>query len=129
MTDRIKAVDVPWKRTIVIFALFIIGIGVAFNYVSQNSRLPTEVIWGMFAGFAFLELFLVMVLTCCMFRNEEIRDSKHLAKLHNDIKQASDERIGLLRMNKKVKNLRAQSHTKLDQGFLHSLNLLRMSAN
>ena len=65
-----------------------------------------------------------------MFRNEEIRDSKRLATLNNQIKERAENKLGILLLRKKVKNLRAHDNPiKRDQAFLRSFNLLRISAN
>jgi len=100
--DKIKAIDVPWKFYLSVFALSMIGASIGCYFALILLRVPIGVILPIVIVFVLSVFAVLLLITFEGFREEETRDCHKLSHLHNKLKNESKHQLNLVRLDMRM---------------------------
>lgn len=87
--DKIKAIDVPWKTYLTLFAVIMIAAAIGCYFALILLRVKIGVILPIVIVFVIATAAVLLLITFEGFREEETRDCYKLSDLHNKLKKES----------------------------------------
>lgn len=127
--DRIRKIEVPWKIYLAIFVVVSFLTIVAAVLLAVYVRMNQGYLF-MSIGIFIAVLFIVMATaTFCQLRDEEVKDSKILAKLFNAKKEEVEHQINQRRMYFRLNHLcSSRTQAEIDNDTARKCNLVRLQS-
>ena len=100
--DRIKAIDVPWKIYLGVFAVLMIGAAIGTYFVAMTIRIPIGSLVGIIIAFIIGLGAVFGLITFFGFKAEEIKDVSKLCDFYNQIKLERVQQLNYQRLNMKM---------------------------
>ena len=124
--DRIRALDVPWVKYLVLFTTLMSGAIAACIVALSQLRVETNTLVTLCVVFILALAVTLLFITFLSIQQEEIRDSYRLADLQNKIKGEQEAQLSLHRLNHQLRQQNTGcAQVDQDRSYLKRLNLLR----